>query len=213
MERFNFIVNVIIIAYIVVKEMDKIKSVLGSMVNGITKAIAIEHDNIKDMHNVIDTHVLSNEDLNSEDFLLATCITVDEYGNEVVVDYDLRGDSAAPLDFSMFGGSKDQHYDINIVKCFAGEKRNTASYYAFENTVEELRRQNKVFKDYVIVSKITLDEIKRTLNKKTVKDVVTNNASSDEEILLKAIHSGIGNTELYKMMLKLHTGGKQVSWI
>lgn len=196
MERLNFIINMIIIAYIVVKEMDKIKSIVSS----ITKVTSVKHKTIV-KRRVVDTNTLSNEDANSEDFLLATCITIDEDGNEAVVDYDLRGDSAAPLDFSMFGGTNDQHYDINIVKSLDGERRSTESYYAFQQTVDELRRQNKVFKDYVIVARVTLDEIKAALNKKAL---VLDKPGTDEDVLLEAINSGIGNTELYKMMLKIN---------
>lgn len=202
MERLNFIINMIIIAYIIVKEMNKIKYVIISITN---KIVSIKKDKPIVKHGVKDTNnTLSNEDINSEDFLLATCITIDEDGNEVVVDYDLRGDSAAPLDFSMFGGTKDQHYDINIVKSLDGERRSTESYYAFQQTVYELRRQNKVFKDYVIVARVTLDEIKAALNR---KPVVLDKPSTSEDILLEAINSGIGNTELYKMMLKLNKEG------
>ena len=101
----------------------------------------------------------------------------------------------------MFGGTKDQHYDINIVKLLDGERRSTESYYAFQQTVDELRRQNKVFKDYVIVARVTLDEIKAALNKKAL---VLDKPGTDEDVLLEAINSGIGNTELYKMMLKIN---------
>lgn len=207
MERLNFIINMIIIAYIIVKEMNKIKYVISSITN---KIVSIKKDKSIVKHGVKDTNnTLSNEDINSEDFLLATCITIDEDGNEVVVDYDLRGDSAAPLDFSMFGGTKDQHYDINIVKSLDGERRSTESYYAFQQTVYELRRQNKVFKDYVIVARVTLDEIKAALNR---KPVVLDKPSTSEDILLEAINSGIGNTELYKMMLKLNKEGN-LAWM
>lgn len=207
MERLNFIINMIIVAYIIVKEMNKIKYVISSITN---KIVSIKKDKSIVEHRVVDTNnTLSNEDINSEDFLLATCITVDEDGNEVVVDYDLRGDSAAPLDFSMFGGTKDQHYDINIVKSLNGERRSTESYYAFQQTVYELRRQNKIFKDYVIVARVTLDEIKAALNR---KPVVLDKPSTSEDILLEAINSGIGNTELYKMMLKLNKEGN-LAWM
>lgn len=207
MERLNFIINMIIVAYIIVKEMNKIKYVISSITN---KIVSIKKDKSIVEHRVVDTNnTLSNEDINSEDFLLATCITVDEDGNEVVVDYDLRGDSAAPLDFSMFGGTKDQHYDINIVKSLDGERRSTESYYAFQQTVYELRRQNKIFKDYVIVARVTLDEIKAALNR---KPVVLDKPSTSEDILLEAINSGIGNTELYKMMLKLNKEGN-LAWM
>lgn len=207
MERLNFIINMIIVAYIIVKEMNKIKYVISSITN---KIVSIKKDKSIVEHRVVDTNnTLSNEDINSEDFLLATCITVDEDGNEVVVDYDLRGDSATPLDFSMFGGTKDQHYDINIVKSLDGERRSTESYYAFQQTVYELRRQNKIFKDYVIVARVTLDEIKAALNR---KPVVLDKPSTSEDILLEAINSGIGNTELYKMMLKLNKEGN-LAWM
>ena len=183
---------------------------IKSIVSSITKVTNTKKNKPIVKHRVIDTNnTLSNEDINSEDFLLATCITIDEDGNEVVVDYDLRGDSAAPLDFSMFGGTKDQHYDINIVKSLDGERRSTESYYAFQQTVYELRRQNKVFKDYVILARITLDEIKAALNRKAV---VLDKPSTSEDILLEAINSGIGNTELYKMMLKLNKEGN-LAWM
>ena len=213
MERLNFIINVLIIVYIIAKEMDNIKHIVSS---SITKVASINHKSVVySKPNIVDDNinVLSNADANSEDFLLATCITIDEDGNEEVVDYDLRGDSAAPLNFSMFGGTKEQHYDINIVKSLEGERRSTQSYYAFDQTVTELRRQNKVFKDYVIVARITLDQIKAALNKEVIneKAIVLDKPCTDEDVLLEAINSGIGNTELYKMMLKLHKGA--VAWI
>lgn len=216
MEKFNFIANLIIITYIIVKDMDKLKNIINSIINSISNTIAVGDNSIIN-DTVIEDYILSDEDLNSEDFLLATCIIVDEDGNETVVDYDLRGDSAAPLNFSMFGGSKDQHYDISIVKCFNGEIRNTASYYAFDNTVEDLKRHNKILKDYVIISRITLDQIKYALNKDNVQAIDINNdyeySNQDEAVLINAINSGIGNTELYKTLLNLYNGGKEATCI
>lgn len=213
MEKMNLILNLIIIAYIVIKEMSSIKRGINTVKEYITvmktQVIAKTiYDNAQDneydkeftrkchavargeINNsyfndldeiVVDENGLSEEDAQSPDFLLATCITVGKDGYEEVIDFDLRGDSAAPLDFSMFGGTRNQHYDIEIVKALAGERRNTASYYAFEQTAYELRKQGKVFDDYVMVAKITLGQIKAALNNETViiDDDVLNERNND----------------------------------
>ena len=213
MEKMNLILNLIIIAYIVIKEMSNIKRKINTVKEYIavlrTQVIAKTiYDNARDDEYdeefekrchavargeitysyfndsdeiVVDENGLSEEDAQSPDFLLATCIAVDKDGHEEVIDFDLRGDSAAPLDFSMFGGTRNQHYDIEIVKALAGERRNTASYYAFEQTAYELRRQGKVFDDYVIVAKVTLGQIKAALNNETViiDDDVLNERNND----------------------------------
>ena len=213
MEKMNLILNLIIIAYIVIKEMSSIKRGINTVKEYIavlrTQVIAKTiYDNARDDEYdkefarkcyavargeinypcfndsdeiVVDENGLSEEDAQSPDFLLATCIAVGKDGHEEVIDFDLRGDSAAPLDFSMFGGTRNQHYDIEIVKALAGKRRNTASYYAFEQTAYELRRQGKVFDDYVIVAKVTLGQIKAALNNETViiDDDVLNERNND----------------------------------
>ena len=213
MEKMNLILNLIIVMYIVAKEMSSIKRGINKFKEYITvmktQVIAKTiYDNARDDEYdeefekrchavargeitysyfndsdeiVVDENGLSEEDAQSPDFLLATCIAVGKDGHEEVIDFDLRGDSAAPLDFSMFGGTRNQHYDIEIVKALAGERRNTASYYAFEQTAYELRRQGKVFDDYVIVAKVTLGQIKAALNNETViiDDDVLNERNND----------------------------------
>lgn len=213
MEKLNLILNLIIIAYIVIKEMSNIKRGINTVKEYITvlktQVIAKTiYDNVQDdeydkeftrkchavargeINNsyfndldeiVVDENGLPLEEENTTEFLLATCIAVGKDGYEEVIDFDLRGDSAAPLDFSMFGGTRNQHYDIEIVKALAGERRNTASYYAFEQTAYELRKQGKVFDDYVMVAKITLGQIKAALNNETViiDDDVLNERNND----------------------------------
>ena len=213
MEKMNLILNLIIIAYIVIKEMSNIKKGINAVKEYIavlrTQVIAKTiYDNARDDEYdkeftkkcyavargeitysyfndsdeiVVDENGLNEEDAQSPDFLLATCIAVGKDGYEEVIDFDLRGDSAAPLDFSMFGGTRNQHYDIEIVKALAGERRNTASYYAFEQTAYELRKQGKVFDDYVMVAKVTLGQIKAALNNETViiDDDVLNERNND----------------------------------
>lgn len=212
MEKLNLILNLIIVMYIVAKEMSSIKRGINTVKEYITvmktqviaKTIYDNENNEYDEEFekrchavargeitysyfndsdeiVVDENGLSEEDAQSPDFLLATCIAVGKDGHEEVIDFDLRGDSAAPLDFSMFGGTRNQHYDIEIVKALAGERRNTASYYAFEQTAYELRRQGKVFDDYVIVAKVTLGQIKAALNNETViiDDDVLNERNND----------------------------------
>ena len=203
MEKLNLLLNMVIIAYILVKEFGNITKSIKKTSKNIKKDITAvkkqliirsikkeqeeEYDEefaqrcyavargkiFFDKHSfmndiaedtVVDCNGLSEEDAESPDFLLATCIAVGEDGHEEVIDFDLRGDSAAPLDFSMFGGTRDQHYDIKIVKALAGERRHTASYYAFEQTAYELRKQGKVFDDYVMVARVTLGQIKAALN-------------------------------------------------
>lgn len=200
MEKLNLILNLIIVIYIVTKEMSSIKRGINTVKEYITvmktqviaKTIYDMQDNEYDeefnrkcyavargeinnsyLYNdldevIVDENGLSEEDAQSPDFLLATCIAVGKDGHEEVIDFDLRGDSAAPLDFSMFGGTRNQHYDIEIVKALAGERRNTASYYAFEQTAYELRKQGKVFDDYVMVAKVTLGQIKAALNNQAI---------------------------------------------
>ena len=203
MEKLNLLLNMMIIAYILVKEFGNITKSIKKTSKNIKKDITAvkkqliirsikkeqeeeydeefaqrcyavargkicfdKHSFMNDIaeDTVVDCNGLSEEDAESPDFLLATCIAVGEDGHEEVIDFDLRGDSAAPLDFSMFGGTRDQHYDIKIVKALAGERRHTASYYAFEQTAYELRKQGKVFDDYVMVARVTLEQIKAVLN-------------------------------------------------
>lgn len=203
MEKLNLLLNMVIIAYILVKEFGNItKSIkktsknIKKYITAVKKQLIIrsikkeqeeeydeefaqrcyavargeicfdKHSFMNDIaeDTVVDCNGLSEEDAESPDFLLATCIAVGEDGHEEVIDFDLRGDSAAPLDFSMFGGNREQHYDVDIVKSLAGEKRSTASYYAFEGTAFNLRKQGKVFDDYVLVAKVTLGQIKAALN-------------------------------------------------
>ena len=203
MEKLNLLLNMMIIAYILVKEFGNITKSIKKTSKNIKKDITAvkkqliirsikkeqeeEYDEefaqrcyavargkiFFDKHSfmndiaedtVVDCNGLSEEDAESPDFLLATCIAVGEDGHEEVIDFDLRGDSAAPLDFSMFGGNREQHYDLDIIKALAGERRHTASYYAFEGTAFNLRKQGKVFDDYVLVAKVTLGQIKAALN-------------------------------------------------
>lgn len=213
MEKLNLILNLIIVMYIVAKEMSSIKRGINTVKEYITvmktqviaktiydnenseydeefekrcHAVArgeITYSSFSDDSDevIVDENGLSEEDAQSPDFLLATCIAVGKDGYEEVIDFDLRGDSAAPLDFSMFGGNRNQHYDIEIVKALAGERRNTASYYAFEQTAYELRKQGKVFDDYVMVAKVTLGQIKAALNNQVViiDDDVLNERNND----------------------------------
>lgn len=203
MEKLNLLLNMVIIAYILVKEFGNItKSIkktsknIKKYITAVKKQLIIrsikkeqeeeydeefsqrcyavargeicfdKHSFMNDIaeDTIVDCNGLSEEDAESPDFLLATCIAVGKDGYEEVIDFDLRGDSAAPLDFSMFGGTRDQHYDLDIIKSLAGERRHTASYYAFEETVFNLRKQGKVFDDYVLVTKVTLGQIKAALN-------------------------------------------------
>lgn len=235
MENLNFIMNMVIILYIVTKEM-------GNIIKQIKKGIALYKEYVmaikkqlivrfvKEVHSnefdqefadrcyavargelkfenysfvgdkeepiIVDSNGLSEEDAESEDFLLATCIAVGKDGHEEVIDFDFRGDSAAPLDFSMFGGTRDQHYDLDIVKALAGERRHTASYYAFEQTAYELKKQGKVFDDYVMVAKVTLEQIKSALKGEPVifDDDIFNEREKDSLIEADAIIIDVDDT-------------------
>ena len=235
MENLNFIMNMVIILYIVTKEM-------GNIIKQIKKGIALYKEYVmaikkqlivrfvKEVHSnefdqefadrcyavargelkfenysfvgdkeepiIVDSNGLSAEDAESEDFLLATCIAVGKDGYEEVIDFDFRGDSAAPLDFSMFGGTRDQHYDLDIVKALAGERRHTASYYAFEQTAYELKKQGKVFDDYVMVAKVTLEQIKSALKGEPVifDDDIFNEREKDSLIEADAIIIDVDDT-------------------
>lgn len=235
MENLNFIMNMVIILYIVTKEM-------GNIIKQIKKGIALYKEYVmaikkqlivrfvKEVHSnefdqefadrcyavargelkfenysfvgdkeepiIVDSNGLSEEDAESEDFLLATCIAVGKDGYEEVIDFDFRGDSAAPLDFSMFGGTRDQHYDLDIVKALAGERRHTASYYAFEQTAYELKKQGKVFDDYVMVAKVTLEQIKSALKGEPVifDDDIFNEREKDSLIEADAIIIDVDDT-------------------
>lgn len=205
MERLNFIMNLLIICYIIIKDAKQIKKSIIKFANtcneyymAIRKQLIVklaediptrvEFDEEEfnercyavgkgeinfDTYSfygqeeeipVTDTNGLSEEDAESLDFLLASCIAVGADNHEEIVDFDLRGDSAAPLDFSNFGGSREQHYDLEVIKALAGERRDTASYYAFEQTVDKLKRQGKVSHSYVMVAKVTKGQILAALN-------------------------------------------------
>lgn len=234
MENLNFIMNLVIILYIVTKEMGNIKKQIKKGIAlykeyamAIKKQLIIRF--VKEVHSdefdqefadkcyavargelkfenysfvddkeepVVDSNGLSEEDAQSEDFLLATCIAVGKDGHEEVIDFDFRGDSAAPLDFSMFGGTRDQHYDLDIVKALAGERRHTASYYAFEQTAYELKKQGKVFDDYVMVAKVTLGQIKAALKGEAIvfDDDIFNERDKDSLIEANAVIVDVDDT-------------------
>lgn len=208
MEKLNLILNLIIIAYIVIKEMSNIKRGINTVKEYITvlktQVIAKTiYDNVQDdeydkeftrkcyavargeINNsyfndldeiVVDENGLPLEEENTTEFLLATCILKKEQC-EVVVDFDLRGEGCSPLDFSMFGGYKEQHYDIDLIKSFGGEERPTESYYAFLRTVETMGRSNKQIKvedTHVLIAKISKKDLYKALKIEVLDDDVFN---------------------------------------
>ena len=208
MEKMNLILNLIIIAYIVIKEMSSIKRGINTVKEYITvlktQVIAKTiYDNAQDneydkeftrkchavargeINNsyfndldeiVVDENGLPLEEENTTEFLLATCILKKEQC-EVVVDFDLRGEGCSPLDFSMFGGYKEQHYDIDLIKSFGGEERPTESYYAFLRTVETMGRSNKQIKvedTHVLIAKISKKDLYKALKIEVLDDDVFN---------------------------------------
>lgn len=208
MEKMNLILNLIVIAYIVIKEMSNIKRGINTVKEYITvlktQVIAKTiYDNVQDdeydkeftrkchavargeINNsyfndldeiVVDENGLPLEEENTTEFLLATCILKKEQC-EVVVDFDLRGEGCNPLDFSMFGGYKEQHYDIDLIKSFGGEERPTESYYAFLRTVETMGRSNKQIKvedTHVLIVKISKKDLYKALKIEVLDDDVFN---------------------------------------
>lgn len=207
MEKLNLILNLIIIAYIVIKEMSSIKRGINTVKEYITvmktqviaktiydnenseydeefekrcHAVArgeINNSYFNDLDEiVVDENGLPLEEENTTEFLLATCILKKEQC-EVVVDFDLRGEGCSPLDFSMFGGYKEQHYDIDLIKSFGGEERPTESYYAFLRTVETMGRSNKQIKvedTHVLIAKISKKDLYKALEIEVLDDDVFN---------------------------------------
>lgn len=183
MEILNLILNIIIISYIIVKEMGTIKRYIHNTIDLFNEYVmAFKKQLIIKLAENINAKVsfddeishddnTTNNDLNDNDeVLLATCIAVGKDGHEEVVDFDFRGDSAAPLNFNMFGGTMEQHYDLDIVKSFNGEVRSTEHYYAFEQTVYDIKKQGKIVDSYVIVANTTLDKVKSVINKPIIID-------------------------------------------
>lgn len=208
MEKMNLILNLIIIAYIVIKEMSNIKRGINTVKEYITvlktqviaktiynnvqddeydkeftrKCHAVARGEINNSYFndldeiVVDENGLPLEEENTTEFLLATCILKKEQC-EVVVDFDLRGEGCSPLDFSMFGGYKEQHYDIDLIKSFGGEERPTESYYAFLRTVETMGRSNKQIKvedTHVLIAKISKKDLYKALKIEVLDDDVFN---------------------------------------
>lgn len=183
MEILNLILNIIIISYIVVKEMGTIKRYIHNTIDLCNEYImAFKKQLIVKLADSINAKVsfddevpyvdnTINEDLNDNDeVLLATCIAIGKDGHEEVVDFDFRGDSASPLNFNMFGGTMEQHYDLDIVKSFDGERRSTEHYYAFEQTVYNIKKQGKIVDSYVIIANTTLGKIKSVINRPVIID-------------------------------------------
>ena len=208
MEKINLILNLIIIAYIVAKEMSSIKRGINTVKEYITvmktqviaktiydnenseydeefeqrcHAVArgeITYSSFSDDSDegIVNSNGLPLEEENTTEFLLATCILKKEQC-EVVVDFDLRGEGCSPLDFSMFGGYKEQHYDIDLIKSFGGEERPTESYYAFLRTVETMGRSNKQIKvedTHVLIAKISKKDLYKALKIEVLDDDVFN---------------------------------------
>lgn len=208
MEKLNLILNLIIVMYIVAKEMSSIKRGINTVKEYITvmktqviaKAIydnenseydeefekrchavargEITYSSFSDDSNegIVNSNGLPLEEENTTEFLLATCILKKEQC-EVVVDFDLRGEGCSPLDFSMFGGYKEQHYDIDLIKSFGGEERPTESYYAFLRTVETMGRSNKQIKvedTHVLIAKISKKDLYKALKIEVLDDDVFN---------------------------------------
>ena len=208
MEKLNLILNLIIVMYIVAKEMSSIKRGINTVKEYITvmktqviaKAIydnenseydeefekrchavargEITYSSFNDDSNegIVNSNGLPLEEENTTEFLLATCILKKEQC-EVVVDFDLRGEGCSPLDFSMFGGYKEQHYDIDLIKSFGGEERPTESYYAFLRTVETMGRSNKQIKvedTHVLIAKISKKDLYKALKIEVLDDDVFN---------------------------------------
>lgn len=205
METLNLVLNLLIIGYIITKELNTIEvfatktkeaTVYGFMyivekllikTAKLLNAEIVFNDKpeIKEIKTIItesveEIHddVLSEEDLDCEDYLLATCIGIDSDGNKKVIDFDFRGDSAAPLNFSMFNGDKQKHYDVEFIELFESIERDTASYYAFENTAYESIRNNEIVSSYVLLATVTKEQLLEALDIDYVKsDEVVNEGS------------------------------------
>ena len=212
MEKLNLILNLIIVMYIVAKEMSSIKRGINTVKEYITvmktqviaKTIYDNEDSEYDEEfekrchavargeityssfsddsdeGIVNSNGLPLEEENTTEFLLATCILKKEQC-EVVVDFDLRGEGCSPLDFSMFGGYKEQHYDIDLIKSFGGEERPTESYYAFLRTVETMGRSNKQIKvedTHVLIAKISKKDLYKALKIEVLDDDVFNESDN-----------------------------------
>ena len=157
MEKLNLLLNMMIIAYILVKEFGNITKSIKKTSKNIKKDITAvkkqliirsikkeqeeEYDEefaqrcyavargkiFFDKHSfmndiaedtVVDCNGLSEEDAESPDFLLATCIAVGEDGHEEVIDFDLR----EAKEKERFSLSMPRPYIINCEEAWATRK-------------------------------------------------------------------------------------------
>lgn len=175
MKMLNLVLNIIALSYIVAKEMGTIKRYIHNTIDLCNEYImAFKKQVIVILAKNINAKVIFSDepfeedtvvvDLdNDTDMLLATCIAIGEDNTEVVVDYDFRGEDATPLNFSMFGGYSEQHYDLELIKSLGGEKRSVEHYYAFERVIYDLKKQGKVVDAYTLVLNIKLETIKNAI--------------------------------------------------
>lgn len=170
----NLVLNVIALTYIITKEMGAIKKFINSVNESINEyCMAFKKQLIVMLAKNINAKVIFSDEPednvvaveldNDTDMLLATCIAVGDDGSEVIVDYDFRGEDSTPLNFSMFGGYVEQHYDLNLIKSLGGEKRSTDHYYAFENTIYNAKKQGYIKDSYVLLLDIKLGIIKNAI--------------------------------------------------
>lgn len=234
MEILNLILNLIIVSYIIMKELDAIKNSIHKnfelakeYYEVFKKQLIIRATESKAYDNVIEevaaTKIEGESELsNDTDTLLATCIAVGEDGTEVIVDYDFRGEDAAPLGFQMFGGVIDQHYDLSFIKSLGGEKRSTDHYYAFDRTIFDMKKQGRVVNSYVLVLNKDLGSLKKLIeaNLRNSQDYIAEPIVEDfkdtkpkaEEpikkdditILREEIEAGVVNKEFLELLLKIN---------
>lgn len=230
METLNLILNLIIVSYIIMKELDAIKSSIHKSFElakeyyeVFKKQLIIRAAESKSYDEVIEEVAATKIEVESElsndtDTLLATCIAVGEDGTEVIVDYDFRGEDAAPLGFQMFGGVIDQHYDLSFIKSLGGEKRSTDHYYAFDRTIFDMKKQGRVINSYVLVLNKNLGTIKKAIEANLVnsQEYVAEQIDIKEEIkepcqkdditiLEEEIAAGVINKEFLELLLKINT--------
>ena len=245
MEKLSLILNVVFVVYVVISEMDRFKrgvELLSEYAVAFRKQLIIKHieeteeqeyddDFIERCYAVgrgqyeydLDGYTFfgeQTEDTEDYELLLSTCIAKKD-GHEEVIAYDLRGVNWNRIDFSILGGTIEQHYDVELVKSLGGTINLTRSNYAFTRIVENAARTSSITVEdtYVLTVSVKKKELCKALGMEVlnndeviveVEDVVVEDDIdiTDDNyhvaLLKQEIKAGVLNTEFLQMLLNIN---------
>lgn len=244
MEKLSLILNMVFVVYIVISEMDRIKrgvELLSEYAVAFRKQLIIKHieeeteeqeyddDFIERCYaigrgeNDLDGHTFfgkQTEDTEDYELLLSTCIAKKD-GHEEVIAYDLRGVNWNRIDFSILGGTIEQHHDVELVKSLGGTINSTRSNYAFTRIVENAARTSSITVEdtYVLTVSVKKKELCKALEIEVlnndeviveVEDVVveddidTTDDNYHVALLKQEIKAGVLNPEFLQLLLDVN---------